>query len=73
MIRKFPGHDTDNPPGCINYEKPLNKAVEEYTFDNHQKALRDAYERGWWDGYAKCDDEHLEASKALDPSSEAAR
>jgi hypothetical protein len=73
MIRKFPGHDVDNPPGCVNYDKPFVQAVEDYVSESHQKALQEAYQRGWWDGYAKCEDEHLEASRALDPSSENAR
>jgi len=69
MIRRSARNDPT--AGCVvNFEKPLGKAIEEYAAESHQKALQEAYQRGWWDGYAKCDDEHLEDSRALDPSSE---
>jgi hypothetical protein len=75
MIRRSARNDPT--AGCVQFEKPLTKAIDEYKAENahesHQKALQEAYQRGWWDGYAQCDDEHLEASRALDPSSEYAR
>lgn len=67
MIRKFAGHDRvsppgtvvntgeTSPPGCINLEMPLSKAIEEYekAQEGIQKALQAAYELGHKDGYTK--------------------
>lgn len=78
MIRRSARNDPT--AGSVMFDKPLTKAIDEYraiqsenASESHQKALQEAYQRGWWDGYAKCDDEHLEDSRALDPSSEYAR
>ncbi len=55
MIRNNPCHDPT--AGCFVYSQMPSEVQEAL-----KKALQDAYERGWWDGYAKCDDEHQEAS-----------
>lgn len=73
MIRKFPGHDTDNPPGCVNYELPLAKSIEEYKAESRQNELTDAFERGYRVGYQQAKIDALRGLKQLDPSSELSR
>lgn len=54
-IRMNPAHDRDNPPGCVQYDRPFVEAVEEYNQRMAQeatkKALQAAYDEGYRVGY----------------------
>lgn len=76
MIRKFPGHDTDNPPGCVQYDPPLVNAVEQYLEDTSKTPQNDAsaaFEAGYWVGYQQARTDALKAVRHLDPNSEGSR
>ena len=63
MIRTPPQHNTKNPPGQVNFEKPLSKSIEEF----RQEEVKSAYQQGWDAGYKAG---QALATKHLNPNSE---
>lgn len=85
-MKNRPEKDLKHPPGQIvtpisgvpyNFEKPLQGLVEDYTSESHQKALQDAFERGYRIGYrygfAKALRVSPDSILHLDPNSEESR
>lgn len=88
-IRRNPCHDTDNPPGVVHFEIPLEKCIDYYKDDTEQQAastsrkpynaLQDAFDHGLREGYLQ----GWEAARRrflkqdilgpIDPNSEASR
>ncbi len=72
MIRRSARNDPT--AGCVQFEKPLTKAIEDYEAENaaesHQKALQEAFDTGYRAGYQQALVDRL---GPLDPSSEFAR
>lgn len=75
-IRRRGELDVVNPPGCVRFEQPLGKLIEEYETESRQETLRDVFQRGYRDGYQagfKDASDGYSSFFHLDPSSEAAR
>ena len=85
-IRRNPCHDTDNPPGVVHFEVPLERCIDYYKDDvttdtsrKPQNDVQDAFDKGLREGYL----EGWEAARRrflkqdilspLDPNSEASR
>ncbi len=68
MIRRSARNDPT--AGCVQFEKPLTKAIDEYKAESLQKRLQEAFDTGYRAGYQQALVDRL---GPLDPSSEYAR
>lgn len=68
MIRRSARNDPS--AGCVIFEKPLSKAIDEYKEIDKQASLKDAYDKGYQDGYNHAMGKY---ATSLDPYGEAGR